>query len=200
MLLNNLKKTLLASTVALLCACNSEIDDLTKKQNTTHDDHEHATISSKGRLVISHADTANVSVFNADDNGLLEVFNTAHNLSGVYASPANHFAVLIQRADNYVEFIDGVLFCEDHDDHLHHYQQAPELSSFVLTNEKPTHFDNNETKAALFFDGNIDADIPACFNLLSDESIEAGETLTTHSFENAMHVTAQTRGDTVMAY
>ena len=198
MILPNFKTSLIASMVAVLCACNSEIDDLADKNAGQPDDHEHTEITSTGRLAISHADAANVSIFDTDNNTLLEMFNTTNIVSGLYASPNNRFAVLIQRADNYVEFIDGGLYREDHDDHLHDYKQAPALSGFTLTNDKPTHFDVSEQQAALFFDGNIDPGIAASFAILTDESIANGETLATHSFANAMHGTAQIRGDSVI--
>ncbi|BDF96195.1 hypothetical protein KAN5_30330 [Pseudoalteromonas sp. KAN5] len=198
MYLPNLKTSLLASMIAILCACNSEIDDIANKNDEQTDHHDHSEVTSTGRLAISHADTANVSIFDTDDNALLEMFNTANIVSGLYASPTNRFAVLIQRADNYVEFIDGGLYREDHGDHLHDYKQAPSLSSFTLTSDKPTHFDVSEQQAALFFDGNIDAGIPASFAILTDESIVNGETLATHNFANAMHGTAQIRGDSVI--
>lgn len=198
MILPNFKTSLIASMVTVLCACNSEIDDLADKNAGLADNHDHIGITSTGRLAISHADTANVSIFDTDNDTLLEMFNTANIVSGLYASPNNRFAVLIQRADNYVEFIDGGLYQEDHDDHLHDYKQLPSFSGFTLTNDKPTHFDISEQQAALFFDGNIDAGIPASFAILTDTSIEDGEILAAHSFTNAMHGTAQIRGESVI--
>ena len=198
MMLPNFKTSLIASMVAILCACNSEIDDIADKNAEQTDNHEHSEITSSGRLAISHADAANVSIFDTDTNALLEMFNTTNVVSGLYASPNNRFAVLIQRDDNYVEFIDGGLYQEDHGDHLHDYKQAPAFSGFTLTDEKPTHFDISEQQAALFFDGNIDAGIAASFAILTDESIANGGTLATHSFVNAMHGTAQIRGDSVI--
>lgn len=200
MTFQHLKMTLLASSIALLCACNSEIDDLAaqNQQGSEDTDHEHVEIISKGRLAISHADTANVSIYDADENQLLEMFNTVNTVSGLFASPDYRYAVLIQRSDNYVEFIDGGLFSEAHDDHFDDFEQAPALTSFTLTNDKPTHFDVSDGQAALFFDGNIDAGIPASFAILTDESIEEGEVLARHTFNNAMHGTAQVRGDSVI--
>ncbi|MEH6394632.1 hypothetical protein [Pseudoalteromonas sp.] len=198
MILPNFKTSLIASMVVILCACNSEIDDIADKNAEQTDNHDHSEITSTGRLAISHADAANVSIFDTDTNALLEMFNTTNIVSGLYASPTNRFAVLIQRDDNYVEFIDGGLYQEDHGDHLHDYQQAPAVSGFTLTSDKPTHFDVSEQQAALFFDGNIDAGVAASFAILTDESIANGKTLATHSFTNAMHGTAQIRGDSVI--
>ncbi|MGO2075049.1 MAG: hypothetical protein ACTJIB_02760 [Pseudoalteromonas prydzensis] len=197
----HLKMTLLASSIALLCACNSEIDDLAaqnNQQSSEDTEHDHVELTSKGRLAISHTDTANVSIYDTEENQLLEMFNTVNTVSGLFASPGYRYAVAIQRDDNYVEFIDGGLFSEEHDDHLHDYQQAPTLSGFALTDEKPTHFDVSEEQAALFFDGNIDSGIPASFAILTDESIEEGQVLARHTFDNAMHGTAQVRGDSVI--
>lgn len=201
MTFKHLKMTFLASSIALLCACNSEIDDLAaqNQQGSEGSDHDDGiAIVSKGRLAISHADAANVSIYDADENQLLEMFNTVNTVSGLYASPNYRYAVLIQRADNYVEFIDGGLFSEDHDDHMHDYLQSPVLSNFTLTNDKPTHFDVSDGQAALFFDGNVDSGIPASFVLLTDESIEDGKVLARHAFDNAMHGTAQVRDENVI--
>lgn len=198
MLFPNLKTTLIASSIALLCACNSEIDSFNKEQPHKDRDHDHTQITSKGRLAISHAETANVSVFDADDNTLLEMFNTSSTVSALYASPHYRFAIAVQRADNFVEFIDGGLFRENHGDHLHDYKETPTLSGFTLTNSKPTHFDISAQQAALFFDGDIDTGIPASFVILSDESIEQEKILASHRFDNAMHGTAQIRGDSVI--
>ncbi|MBE0362021.1 hypothetical protein PULV_a3700 [Pseudoalteromonas ulvae UL12] len=187
-----------------LTACNSEIDKMVAEQNQQKstdkgDGHDHGTIKSNGRLVITDKDNAAVSVFELDDNQLLETFNTTNVVSGLYASPGLRYGVLVQRNHDLVEFVDGGLYQENHGDHLHPYQVEPNLSSFQISAAKPTHFDVTEERAALFLDGNDELNIPAGFIVLDDEGIEQGSQLASHTLERAMHGTAQLRDDIVLA-
>ena len=111
MYLKRFKLSALVCTLTLLTACNSEIDKMAAEQSKQKDnDHKHETIVSKGRLAISHADQASVSLFELDKNQLLDSFNTTHIVDGLYASPGLRYAVLVQRTNDLVEFVDGGLY------------------------------------------------------------------------------------------
>ncbi|MDP5213645.1 hypothetical protein ORJ66_11380 [Pseudoalteromonas tunicata] len=199
MYLKRFKLASLVCTLTLLTACNSEIDKMAAEQAKQKDnDHKHETISSKGRLAISHAEHATLSVFELDKNQLLDTFNTTHIIDGLYASPGLRYAVAVQRANDLVEFIDGGLYQEDHGDHDHSYQTDPSMISFNISQAKPTHFDVNEDRASLFIDGDNSLNIPAGFLILDDHAIEQGKIVAEHTFENAMHGTAQLREDFVL--
>lgn len=186
----------------LLWGCGDSIDDLNQPTEAVpeeHSEHEHNYEHIAGRLLISAAEQAEVSVFNAEDLSLVELLPTTHVVSGMYATPSLRYAALIQRDQGLVEFIDGGVYSEDHGDHMHPYEQAPSLSSLQLSGAKPTHFDAAEQQAALFFDGDKQNTVNASVTLLDDHHIGEGEVIAHHEFATYMHGAAQIRGDYVLA-
>ena len=74
------------------------------------------------------------------------------------ASPATLYAtdgvvVAVQGAGNQVSAIDSGIAVDDHGDHGDITISDPELIDAVLTGEKPAHFVEHGSKAAMFFDG-----------------------------------------------
>ncbi len=104
-----------------------------------HDDHDHDDdhdsdyeIESEGRLVVADASSNTLTVFDLDDDSVLDTFSTTHDGSSVSASADYRFAVINSRANGLTEFLDGGLWREDHVEHLHDYEEAPSLSDFTL--------------------------------------------------------------------
>ena len=74
----------------LLWGCGDSIDDLNQPTEAVpeeHSEHEHNYEHIAGRLLISAAEQAEVSVFNAEDLSLVELLPTTHVVSGMYATP-----------------------------------------------------------------------------------------------------------------
>ncbi|WP_166839171.1 5-methyltetrahydrofolate--homocysteine methyltransferase [Rheinheimera pleomorphica] len=203
------KLSLVALLVAtsLLSACGDSTTNIVEKEpiagDDEHDhgdDHDHGDISSVGRLVISAKDSNLLSVYELEDGSLLDTFAVADTPSALAASAGKRYALVVQRTTDRVEFVDGGLFQEDHVDHLHDYQQAPALSSFVLSDSRPTHISSTDSQTAVFFDGDGNSSTPAAVAVITDADITTDSNgypvlhYTTH-----MHGAAQARGEYVLS-
>lgn len=161
-------------------------------------DHDHDGELGKGRLAIADVNQAVVHLFNLEDNSLVESLTITNPAEYLYASPENRYAVAVQRSFDTVEFIDGGVWQELHGDHYDQHNDAPQLTSFSLSDVKPTHYVPRGDKAVVFFDGNKDTGVNAGLSLLSDESIGAEKVIAEHHFDTYMHGTAEIRGDFVL--
>ena len=199
------KFSLVALLVAtsMLAACGDSTTNIVEKEpiavDDDHDDdhdHDHDEISSAGRLVISAKDSNLVSVYELEDGSLLDTFAVADTPSALAASAGKRYALVVQRTTDRVEFVDGGLFQEDHVDHLHPYQQAPALSSFVLSDSRPTHITSTDSQTAVFFDGDAASSTPAAVAVITDADITTdsnGYPVLNYSIH--MHGAAQARGE-----
>jgi len=197
------------STLALLCAAvlsgcgdaETNINELPPTIVEEADDHddEHDGESSPGRLAIASADEAVVHIFDLEDNTLIDSITITNPAESLYSSPENRYAVAVQRSFDTVEFIDGGLWQELHDDHYDQHEDDPELSSFALFDVKPTHYVPREDQTLIFFDGDQDSGVNASLSTLSDESISEETTIADHDFDTYMHGTGEIRGDYVLA-
>ncbi len=188
---------------SMLAACGDSTTNIVEKDpiavDDDHDDdhdHDHGAISTAGRLVISAKDSNLVSVYELQDGSLLDTFAVADTPSALAASAGKRYALVVQRTTDRVEFIDGGLFQEDHVDHLHDYQQAPALSSFVLSESRPTHITSNDSQTAVFFDGDVNSSMPAAVAVITDADITTdsnGYPVLNYSIH--MHGAAQPRGE-----
>ncbi|MBV2129171.1 5-methyltetrahydrofolate--homocysteine methyltransferase [Arsukibacterium indicum] len=205
------KLTLLAALVgvSLLSGCGDSTTTIIEKDPiAVDDDHDHgddgdhdhdhgdSDISTAGRLVISAKDSNLVSVYELTDGSLLDTFAVADIPSALAASPARRYALAVQRTSDRVEFIDGGLFQEDHVDHLHPYQQAPELASFVLTDSRPTHITRTDSQTAIFFDGDAASGAPAAVAVTTEADITTDSNgYPVLNYTLNMHGAAQARGE-----
>ncbi|MBZ9611500.1 5-methyltetrahydrofolate--homocysteine methyltransferase [Rheinheimera maricola] len=201
------KLSLVALLIAssMLTACGDSTTNIVEKDpiavDDEHDhgddhDHDHGEISTAGRLVISAKDSNLVSVYELKDGSLLDTFAVADTPSALAASPAKRYALVVQRTTDRVEFVDGGLFQEDHVDHLHVYQQAPELTNFVLSDSRPTHITATDSQLAVFFDGDAASSAPAAVAVITEADITTdsnGYPVLNYSIN--MHGAAQARGD-----
>ena len=203
MLQNKLSLVALLVATSLLSGCGDSTTTIVEKDpiavDDDHDhgdDHDHDDISTAGRLVISAKDSNLVSVYELEDGSLLDSFAVADTPSALAASAGKRYALVVQRTTDRVEFIDGGLFQEDHVDHLHDYQQAPALSSFVLSDSRPTHITSNDSQTAVFFDGDVNSSTPAAVAVITDADITTdsnGYPVLNYSIH--MHGAAQARGE-----
>jgi hypothetical protein len=157
-------------------------------------------IESDGRLAAAALGSNQISVFDLDDNSMLDSFGMIYDGNSLLVSADYRFAVIRNRDNDYVGFIDGALWREDHVDHLHDYEQMPQMSSFELFDSKPTHIDSYNGLMAIFNDGDADAGLPASVVVMSDMDIASeNDDLARLNFSNNMHGVAKPRGEFLIA-
>lgn len=193
--LSNLHKISLASLLALaLAACGGSSSD--EEVITPPDDgHTHTDIETAGRLVIGESGSSAIHVYDLDSQSVIQTFAADNAPSAIYSSPDQRYALLFQRTQGVVQFVDGGIWQEDHVDHLHDYKEAPALLTTRWSGASPTHYETHDDKAAIFFDGNAQSGVNASVSLLSDSSIATGTPEATLQLASAMHGTAEPRGE-----
>ncbi|RMX02976.1 hypothetical protein D8I35_17510 [Corticibacter populi] len=188
-----------------LAACgggSSDVEDITAPVDDTGEEHDdgHGHIETAGRLVVLEQDSAQVHVVELDDGSVLTSFAADNAPSAIYASPEGRYALLFQRTQNQVQFIDGGIWLEQHGDHTHDYQEAPALLNLRLSGVRPTHYSAHDGLGAVFFDGDASSAANASFTLLSDASIGSGQAaLASQALRTPMHGAAEPRGDWVIS-
>lgn len=184
---------------ALLTACNggggSEADDHA---------HENIRIDTAGRLAVVEKDAKSLRVHDLDSAVLTVEATHAldHVPSALYASPGGRYAVIPQRLQDQVQFVDGGVWQEDHVDHLHDYRQASRLMAWRLRGVRPTHYDLQAGKqAAVFMDGNAEASPVqnASVHLITETSIPAASAAATLALGFPIHGLAEPVDDKLFA-
>jgi hypothetical protein len=176
-------------------------DDPDRLPSSGDDDHQHEPGAAAGRLVFAEVEGehSHAYVYDLHDAGFVGEFELGHVVTALHPSPGKRYAVVIQRNDNRVNFIDGGQWVEDHGDHDHAQEALPQLMSLVLDGVRPTHYEAHEGAGTLFFDGLQADDIVAGIGLFSDASIGNGLQLATHAFDTFQHGTAEPRGGWLLA-
>lgn len=187
-----------ATVVLALAACGGGVE------TEAGDDHDHdeVAIDTAGRLATIESGSTTLRIHDLD-SGSVEASHTLQNApSAVYASPGGRYAVVPQRTQDVVQFVDGGIWQEDHGSHLHDFKQASRLTSFTLAGPRPTHYDNEAgVQAAVFMDGN-GAAAPvqnAAVRLFTDASIAAGSVVASLDLGLPIHGLAEPVGDKLLA-
>jgi hypothetical protein len=207
-----LKLIALAISSTLITACGDAETNIVEKDpiEVPDDGHDHGdggdhgdeyTIDSLGRLAILAGDSNEANFFDLDDNELLDTFTLTNDSNTLSSSPDFRYAVIASRAQDYLGFIDGGLWREDHGAHLHDYEQSPEFSSYELTSgSRPTHLVKHDGKLAVFYDGDAASGTTASVEVLTDNDItNATATLPGISYDINMHGVAEPRGEHLLA-
>lgn len=189
---------LLASlaAVSLLAACGGGVE--------ADDEHAHDNVSidTAGRLAIAEANATTLRIHDLD-SASVEASHVMGNVpSAVYASPGGRHAVVMQRLQDRVQFVDGGIWQEDHGDHLHDYKQGSRLTGFTLTGPRPTHYDVQAgVQAVIFMDGNASGTPAqnASARVLTDASIGASGTVATLELGAPIHGLAEPMGSKLLA-
>ncbi|WP_049722746.1 hypothetical protein [Gilvimarinus polysaccharolyticus] len=163
------------------------------------DEHDHEDELSAARLLLIEAGTDTVHVFEASDGDEVAELTLPAAVSYVYPMQGYRYAAFIHRDDNWVSFVDGGVWVEDHGDHDHPYAEAPQLMDFALDGVKPTHFTLGDAGAAVFYDGNGDTADVAGVVTFSDATIAENGLENALQFTTHMHGAAQLRGEHVLA-
>jgi hypothetical protein len=180
----------------LLAACNNDTGSTPLPGGEDEHDHDHGS-ESFGRLVFTHADGSNsrVYVHDLESRSTLADFALVHPATAVHSSPEHRYAVIVQRDNDQVEFLDGGVY--RHDDHVD--EGDPAMLPFTLSGVRPTHYRHHGEQAALFFDGDSASAALSQFHLFSDESLESGGTLAHQTLDTAHHGIAEPLDGVVLA-
>lgn len=204
------KRNILAATLGtlFLTACGDSKTHITELEPTSdtaetqdhNHDHSDLTIESAGRLVVLAAQSNEARVYDLDDNSLLDSFSLVQSPGAIKSSAGGRYAMLVSRNDDYIGFVDGGLWREDHGDHMHDYKQNPTLSDFSLQGSRPTHVTTHEGKTAVFYDGDADTSTEASVIVLSDNDITQQSTsMPGINYTTNMHGVALARGDHLLS-
>ncbi|WP_457934295.1 5-methyltetrahydrofolate--homocysteine methyltransferase [Pseudoalteromonas sp. SCSIO 43210] len=199
-----LKLIALAVSSTLITACGDAETNIVEKDPIAVVDDEHDdgyTISSFGRLAVLAGDSNEASFFDLDDNAILDTFVLNDDSNTLSASPDFRYAVIANRTQDYLGFIDGGMWREDHGAHLHDYEQGPVFSSYELTSgSRPTHLITHDGQLAIFYDGDADSGASASVEVLTDNDItNATATLTGINYDINMHGVAEPRGEHLLS-
>ncbi len=176
-------------SAALLAACGGGIDEIDEDHGS-----ETITVDTAGRLVTTEHNARTLRVHDLDSNAVEASYQADNVPSALYSSPGGRYAVVVQRTQDLVQFVDGGVWQEDHVDHLHDYKQASKIMTWKLTGARPTHYDVQVGKQAAFFmDGNSTATPPqnAGVRLITDASIATGGTTASVDLAFAIHGLAE---------
>ncbi|MBH0047639.1 MULTISPECIES: 5-methyltetrahydrofolate--homocysteine methyltransferase [unclassified Pseudoalteromonas] len=211
--LYQLKLITLAISAIFISACGDaqtnivEKDPIVVEDEHDHDDdddHDHDdgyTIDSLGRLAVLAGDSNEASFFDLDNNELLDTFTLNNDSNTLSASPGFRYAVIANRTQDYLGFIGGGMWREDHAEHLHDYEQGPAFSSYELTSgSRPTHLITHDGQLAIFYDGDAETGTPASVEVLTDNDItNTTTTLTGINYGINMHGVAEPRGEHLLS-
>ncbi|MCI1191108.1 hypothetical protein MOJ79_04565 [Calidifontimicrobium sp. SYSU G02091] len=162
-------------------------------------DHDDRFIDTAGRLVVAEQDATTLRIYDLDDTSWpVAAHALEHPPSAVYASPGGRYAVVVQRLQDQVQFVDGGIWQEDHGDHLHDYKRDSRPMAWRLQGPRPTHYDvQSGVQAAVFFDGDA-ASAPvrtAAVRLITDDSIGRGSVVAGLDLTVSIHGLAEPWGD-----
>lgn len=156
--------------------------------------HTPERIDSAGLLALTEAGKATVRLLDLDKGSVVSSFTTTDAPAAIVTSPGGRYALAVQRLQDRVQVIDGGLWQEDHGEHLHDYRAAPKLTATVLTGSRPTHYEVKDGVAALYMDGQADANKPSAVQVLTDASLAKGGIDSQFALPAAVHGTAEPRG------
>ncbi|WP_125716919.1 hypothetical protein [Pseudoalteromonas rubra] len=163
-----------------------------------HDEHDHdeGVTDVAGRLVVSSADSNVLHVYSTADQSLIDSIGLTYTPQYLYGSENHRYAISVQRTDGLVEFLDGGLYQEAHDDHFHAHQDAPAAVSFHLESVKPTHVTVSEGGIAVFSDGDKETQQNASVAMFNESHISgANKEVAVWEYSTYMHGAAQARGE-----
>jgi hypothetical protein len=166
--------------------------------SSNDDDHDSETdveVDSAGRIALYNAADSEISVLDLDTNTISASFPVDGGSPAVYASASKRYAVLVQRTDGQVSFLDSGLYVEDHGDHLHEYKEDPAMEATTLLGASPTHVTEHEGSIAVFYDGNADEGIVSSVEVYDDADIVTGVPSFSLTLDNNMHGVAKQADD-----
>lgn len=184
------------AAAVLLAACGGGVEDDRDR------DHQDIRIDTSGRLATIEAGARVLRIHDLDSGSVEASHTLDHVPAAVYASASGRYAVVMQRTQDQVQFVDGGIWQEDHVDHLHDFKQASKVVAFKLAGPLPTHYDVQAGRqSAIFMDGNSSANPVqnASVHLFTDVSIGSGNTVARLDLSVPIHGLAEPVGDKLLA-
>ncbi|WP_052480880.1 hypothetical protein [Gilvimarinus agarilyticus] len=177
-----------------------EHEDHDDHDHDDHDDeHDHDEETSAARLILTESGSEIVHVFEAADGDEVAELSLPAPVGYAYPMQGYRYAAFVHRDDNWVSFVDGGVWVEDHGDHDHPYAEAPAIMDFALDGVRPTHFTLSDDGAAVFYDGNGETADVAGVATFSDTTIADNGLENTLQFGTHQHGAAQLRGEHLLA-
>lgn len=178
----------------LLTACGGSSSDSSSKPEPIKPTPPKPTVVQQGRLVIANADPVRPLLTVYDLNDQKNIHTTALTTvpNAMYSSPENRFAVLLGRADNVVNFVDGGIFNKNNV----LQKNSPHVLAFKLTGAAPTHYRAYNGLATIFYDGNEKES--SKFEAFRDSDIEK-QSVAKQSLPKQHHGVAEPRGGYVLS-
>jgi len=198
--------------VSALSGCGSS-DDRKTSAIETDDEHDHDDDGTtavtdeidQGRLFITAKDGSQAYIYSLAQNKVVQTLPLTGQTDAVQSSPDAHYAVVMDRTNNTVNFYHSGLEIENHGDHDHPYARDVTRMPLQLNYTLPVHFQTFGEQAGLFFDGLGATGNPienpvqeAGFALVTDTGIADGK-LPYQKLNTNIHGTAEPRGDYVIA-
>ncbi|TMP36451.1 hypothetical protein [Pseudoalteromonas rubra] len=173
----------------------SVTEDENKAGEETHD-HDEDIKDVAGRLLVTSSESNVVNIYSAAEQSLIESVGLTYAPQYAYGSENHRYAILVQREQGMVEFVDGGLYREAHGDHFHNHEDAPSSVSLQLASTKPTHVTVNEGGIAVFSDGDAATQKVASVAMFGEAQIsgESGQVVKLN-YSTHMHGAAQARGE-----
>ena len=200
--------------VSVLSGCGSSDDRKTSAIESddehNHDDHDDDGATAvtneidQGRLFITATDGSQAYIYSLAQDEVIQTLALTGQVDAVKSSPDDHYAVVMDRTNNAVNFYHSGLDIENHGDHDHPYARDATKMPLQLNYTRPVHFQTFGEQAGLFFDGLGAAGNPienpvqeAGFALVTDTGIADGK-LPYQKLNTNMHGTAEPRGNYVI--
>lgn len=191
--LNRLSASLILTYSAFLVACDENSapqHQIKSPPPTPHTTPYHG----QGRLIFTNADATRPLAYTYDleDKKIINTYALKGKVSNIYSSPSYRYAVILDRENDTVQFIDGGLFSKNQENNV----QAPLLLNYQLTGKKPTHYRSFDGQATIFYDG--DEQTPSRFDLLTDQFIENRQIIS-QNLPSKHHGVAEPRGEYIFS-
>lgn len=173
-------------SVLVLSACGGGNN---KSNSQVHDDSSSYEVDSDGRLALYNTDASTITTLDLDNGTVESAFPVQGGSPRVYASSSNRYALLVQREEGRVSFLDSGLYGEDHGDHWHEYKVDPAMSNATFVGSRPTHVTQHEGATVVFYDG--EDGVVSSVQLFTDDDIAAGAPGLSFDLNNNMHGVAK---------
>lgn len=160
-----------------------------------------------GRLAIVNADAQgkDIELWSLDQQKSVHQIKLSDAVTALYPSPDRRYALIIQRPQGMLRFLDSGYELEPHGDHAHRHLQPSRLLDFSIQGSTPVHVDQFKQQLTVFFDGHRGATeptpipyAPAQIHVISDTKIAQAQPVSL-TLPTNMHASAEVRGEYLLA-
>lgn len=202
---------ILAVTALSGCGASDDRKTPTTQPEDEHnhgDEDEESSVTAEfkqGRLLIAEKDSNKAYVYSLAQNKIIQTLDLTGQADALQTSPNGHYALVLDRTNQGVNFYHSGLEVENHGDHNHPYARNVTKMPLQLNYARPVHYQTFGKQSGLFFDGLGAVGNPvanpkqaAGFALITDKDIAAGK-LPYQKLNTNMHGTAEPRGNYIIS-